>query len=77
MLGLTALAGIVAGFGCSMFCADCDCGDGPWQMTGTVATADRAELVGAKVSVYSGSVSITWTQDEKSWSTEYSASVAE
>jgi hypothetical protein len=72
VLALCALAGVVAGFGCSVFCADCDCGDGPFQVNGTVTSADRKELVGADVHVTAGSVEISWN-DGSSWEVYYQA----
>jgi hypothetical protein len=77
-VGLTVVAGVFVGWGCATYkCDDCDCGDGPFQVTGTVNEADRAELVGATVSVQSGGVIVGYTRtDGSTWQVDYNASEA-
>jgi len=72
--GGVVLAGLLAGAGCFVVCADCNCkNDGVSEVVGTVTTADRADLVGATVTVHPGSLSITYTRDDGStWVAAYS-----
>lgn len=69
-----AALGFAAGFACSgetTPCYDCDCGDGPFSLEGVVSRSDRAPLVGAKVSVWSGGLSISGTADGQPFSATY------
>lgn len=74
VLGLCGLAGVVAGFGCSVFCADCKCPDGTYEVHGTVTEADRPELVGGTVNVSYGTVRLEWSQDAEDWTVTWGAS---
>ena len=77
VLGLTGLVGGLIGVGCSAFCADCNCGDGPYSAGGTIKTADRAELEGGTVNGSYGSVTIAYTRaDGTEWQVYYNASEA-
>jgi hypothetical protein len=74
LFGIVAIAGMIGGFGCSVICADCNCGDGTSEVAGAITAADRAELVGGTVSVRWGGVTIDYTRsDGTKWEMYYSS----
>jgi hypothetical protein len=69
---LIVVVGLALGFACSgrqEVCYDCDCGPGPFSVTGTVTRADRADLVGAKLDIWPGGLTLTGP----SWTARYDA----
>ena len=65
-------AGLVAGAGCGIFCADCKCPPGVTEIVGDVTEADRAELIGGTVTVSFGMVTVDYTGDEgATWRATY------
>lgn len=66
VLGLTAVAGLLAGFGCDTNCM------GPTVIEGAVTSADRAALIGATVSLDASSVAVEYTNEAGiSWVVSY------
>ncbi len=66
-------AGLATGVGCSVFCADCNCGPGTAEVRGTVTAADRAELVGAIITINGQGLTLDYTRsDGTTWTVTYS-----
>lgn len=65
-------AGLMTGVGCAVFCADCNCGPASAVVEGTVAAADRTDLVGAHVRIDGLNVTVDYTHaDGTTWSVYY------